>query len=55
MLKKSIHGFFSHDLREVNSRKSHKSRKKEPSRFGGASLHRAQAAVFQQPANASLH
>src|SRR3989337_831282 len=25
MLKKSIHGFFSHDLREVNSRKSFKS------------------------------
>ncbi|MBI3392636.1 MAG: cobalamin biosynthesis protein CobD [Nitrospirae bacterium] len=50
MLKKPIHGFFSHDLREVNSRKSFKSLDTKSSRFGGASLHRAQAAVFQQPA-----
>ncbi len=40
MLKKSIHGFFSYDLREVNSRKSFKSLDFKYSRFGGASLHR---------------
>ncbi len=53
MLKKSIHGFFSHDLREVNSRKSFKSLDTQSSRFGGASLHRAsrpRGTVFQQPA-----
>ncbi|MBI3392576.1 MAG: ORF6N domain-containing protein [Nitrospirae bacterium] len=48
MLKKSIHGFFSHDLREVNSRKSFKSLDFKSSRFGGASLHRTQAAVLRE-------
>ena len=41
MLKKSTHGFFSHDLREVNSRKSFKSPDSKSSRLGGVSLHRA--------------
>ena len=38
MLKKSIHGFFNHDLDEVNSSRSHKNSTFQVSQFGNPSM-----------------
>ena len=50
MLKKSIHGFFSNDLAEVNSSKSHKLLNFQVSQFGNPSMDCLTVCVFPQPA-----